>query len=243
MKRPKNFIDLTGKEYENFTVLRQGDGRTTKGGQYIATWICKCVCGKEFEVDGQKIREGRTYSCGCLRYANRDRFYENLVGQKFGRLTVIRRLKPEEVETVQYNWLCQCECGNFVKASANKLKTGHTRSCGCLKNEFSIGDATRTHGMRGTRLYNIYASMKQRCYDKSRDNYRYYGAKGVTVCDEWLGENGFENFYAWAMSASFDPTKPWTEMSLDRIDPYGNYCPENCRWTDSHTQAINKRKK
>ena len=162
MKKPKNFIDLTGNEYENFRVLRQGNGRTTKGGQYIATWICKCVCGKEFEVDGQKIRDGRVYSCGCLRYANRDRFYENLVGQKYGRLTVVRRLKPEEVETAQYNWLCRCDCGNLVKTSANKLKTGHTRSCGCLKKEFSIGDATRTHGMRHTRLYNVYASMKQR---------------------------------------------------------------------------------
>lgn len=242
MKKPKNFIDLTGNEYENFRVLRQGNGRTTKGGQYIATWICKCVCGKEFEVDGQKIRDGRVYSCGCLRYANRDRFYENLVGQKYGRLTVVRRLKPEEVETAQYNWLCRCDCGNLVKTSANKLKTGHTRSCGCLKKEFSIGDATRTHGMRHTRLYNVYASMKQRCYDSNRENYKYYGAKGVTVCDEWLGEHGFEHFYEWAMSAGFDPDKPWTEMSIDRIDPYGNYCPENCRWTDSKTQALNKRK-
>lgn len=242
MKHPKNFIDLTGKQYENYTVLRQGNGRTTKGGQYISTWICKCVCGKEFEVDGAKIRKNIVRSCGCLRYANRAKFYEDLTGRRFGRLTVIRRLKPEEVKTEQYNWWCKCDCGNEIAASANKLKTGHTRSCGCLKNDFSIGDATRTHGMRHTRLYTIYASMKQRCYDPNRENYKYYGAKGVKVCDEWLGEHGFENFYSWAMSAGYDESKPWTEMSIDRIDPYGNYEPSNCRWTDSKTQALNKRK-
>lgn len=242
MKRPKNFIDLTGKEYDNFKVLRLGNGRTTNGGQHIITWVCKCICGKEFEVDGSKIRDGRVYSCGCLRYANRERFYDNLVGNKYGRLTVVRRLKPEEVETRQYNWLCQCECGNYIKASANKLKTGHTRSCGCLKKEFSIGDATRTHGMRNTRLYNIYASMKRRCSDPNCESYKYYGAKGVSVCNEWLGKHGFEHFYEWAVSAGYDPTKHWTEMTIDRIDPYGNYCPQNCRWTDSRTQSLNKRK-
>lgn len=242
MGNRKNFIDLTGREYENFRVLRQGDGRFTKGGQYKSTWICKCVCGREFEVDGEKIRCGKVYSCGCLRYANRDRFYENLVGKKFGRLTVIRRLEPEEVQTEQYNWLCRCDCGNEVKASANKLKTGHTKSCGCLKKEFSIGDITRTHGMRHTRLYEIYASMKQRCFDQNADNYKYYGAQGVRICDEWLGKDGFMNFYNWSMSAGYDPSKHWTEMTIDRIDPYGDYRPSNCRWTDSKTQALNKRK-
>ena len=129
MLQRKNFIDLTGKQYENFQVLRQGNGRFTKGGQYKTTWICQCVCGREFEVDGEKIRSGKVYSCGCLRYANRDRFYENLVGRKFGRLTVIRRLKPEEVQTEQYNWLCRCDCGNEVTVIGCNLS--NTKSCGC----------------------------------------------------------------------------------------------------------------
>lgn len=243
MKKPRNFIDLTGKKYENFTVIEQGKGRYTSGGQYKATWICKCICGKTFEVDGEKIRRGSVYSCGCMRYEKRDRFYENLVGKRYGRLTVIRRLRSEEVETVQYNWLCQCDCGKFIKASANKLKTGHTRSCGCLKKEFSIGDATRKHGMRHTRLYDVYASMKRRCLDPHAENYKYYGAKGVEVCREWLGEHGFESFYEWAISAGYDSSKHWTEMTIDRIDPHGDYCPRNCRWTDIKTQALNKRKK
>lgn len=243
MKRPKNFIDLTGNEYENFTVIKQGAGRYTKGGQYKATWICQCVCGKQFDVDGEKIRKGTVYSCGCMRYKNRDRFYEDLTGKVFGRLTVVRRLKPEEIDTRQYNWLCRCECGNEVKASANKLKTGHTRSCGCLKEEFSIGDATRTHGKRQTRLYGVYAGIKQRCYDQNRENYKYYGARGIKMCDEWLGEDGFQHFYDWAMQSGYDESKTAKEQSIDRIDVNGDYEPSNCRWADSYTQVHNRRVK
>ena len=82
MKHPKNFIDLSGEEYENFKVIKQGNGRYTNGGNYKTTWICRCVCGKEFEVDGEKIRKGLVYSCGCMRYKNRDKYYEDLTGKK-----------------------------------------------------------------------------------------------------------------------------------------------------------------
>lgn len=241
-KSPSNFIDITGEEYENFKVLRKGSGRYTSGGQYKATWICLCKCGKEFEADSALIRSGRTKSCGCMNFKDRSKMSEDLSGRKFGRLTVVRRLKPEEVETVQYNWLCQCECGNYVKASANKLKTGHTKSCGCLKREFSIGDKTRTHGLRkSTRLYHIYATMKQRCNNPNNSQYKNYGGRGIRVCDEWNHKNGFESFYKWAIGAGFDESKTWQEQSIDRIDVNGNYEPSNCRWVTNLEQQRNKR--
>lgn len=243
MSHPSNFVDLTGKKYENFEVVKQGNGRFTKGGNYKATWICKCACGNEFEVDGEKIRNGKVYSCGCMRYKNRDKFYDDISGEKFGRLTVIRRLSPSEVTTRQYNWLCRCECGKYIHASANKLKTGHTKSCGCLKKEFSIGDKTRTHGLRKTKLYNVYSGMKQRCFNSNNKRYKNYGGRGITICDEWLGEHGFENFYNWAMESGYDESKSRSEQSIDRINANGNYEPDNCRWADSYTQAHNKQNK
>lgn len=236
-----NFIDLTGKIYENFTVIEKGNGRYTKGGQYKITWVCLCSCGNIFEVDGEKIRNGKVFSCGCMRYSGRERYYADLTGQRFGRLTVIRRLRPDEVETRQYNWLCRCDCGKEVKASANKLKIGHTKSCGCLKREFSIGDATRTHGKRGSKLYYIHASMKQRCYNKNSVSYKYYGARGIQVCEYWLGKDGFKHFYEWAIGTGFDENKKWTEQTIDRINVDGDYSPENCRWVDASTQSRNRR--
>lgn len=244
MKHPTNYIDLTGKEYANFTVISQGKGRHTKGGQYKTTWICKCTCGKYFEVDGEKIRKGAVYSCGCMKYDNRGKYYDDLTGRRFGKLLVLGEGEPTKNSYGKRikRWMCRCDCENITLVSTHKLKSGHTKSCGCLKDEFSIGDITRTHGMRNTRLYGIYSGMKQRCFNPNNDHYKYYGERGITVCDEWLGEHGFENFYKWAMEAGYDEGKSRSEQSIDRIDVNGNYEPSNCRWADSYTQAHNKQK-
>lgn len=77
--------------------------------------------------------------------------------------------------------------------------------------------------------------MRRRCYDIRRNNYKNYGAKGIRVCDEWLGENGFQNFYDWAMANGYNDT-----LTIDRIDSDGNYVPYNCRWTDMKTQQNNR---
>lgn len=241
-KSPSNLIDMTGKEYEYFTVLRKGSGRYTKGGQYKTTWICKCHCGKEFEADAAMIRSGKKKSCGCMNFSDHSKMSKDLSGMKFGRLTVVRRLKPEEVDNPRNIWLCKCECGNYIKANANRLKTGHTQSCGCLKKEFSIGDKTRTHGLRhSTRLYHIYATMKQRCNNPNNSQYKNYGGRGIKVCDEWNDKNGFKAFYDWAISAGFDESKSWKEQTIDRIDVDGDYKPSNCRWITNLEQQRNKR--
>lgn len=244
MKHPSNFIDLTGRECENFTVIKQGNGRYTKGNQYKATWICKCKCGKEFEVDGEKIRKGTVYSCGCMRYKERGRFYDDLTGTRFGKLTVLGEGEPTKNSygRRQKRWKCQCDCGNVVLAYTDKLKSGHTRSCGCLKDEFSIGEATKTHGMSKTRLYHVYRTMLQRCFYEKSISYKNYGGRGITVCKEWLGKTGFENFYEWAVEAGYDESKSRAEQSIDRIDVNGNYEPSNCRFADWSTQMKNRRK-
>lgn len=93
-----------------------------------------------------------------------------------------------------------------------------------------------THGMTNTTLYHIWSSMKARCYRKTCDAYPNYGGRGIKICDEWLGKNGFITFYKWAISNGFNAS-----LSIDRKDVDGNYEPSNCRWVDRLTQANNKR--
>lgn len=89
------------------------------------------------------------------------------------------------------------------------------------------------HGMRNTRLYDIWRSMKQRCYNPKTNRYKKYGGRGITVCDEW--KDNFQSFYDWAMSNGYSD-----DLSIDRIDPNGNYESNNCRWATAKQQANNR---
>jgi hypothetical protein len=130
-------------------------------------------------------------------------------------------------------WLCQCECGNTVVVNGNALRRGNTRSCGCLqKDEASL--RRRTHGMKGTPTYRSWVAMKNRCTNPRQDNYGRYGARGIAVCDRWLGEGGFDAFL-------YDMGERPEGTTLDRIDPDGNYEPANCRWATAEEQERNKR--
>lgn len=91
----------------------------------------------------------------------------------------------------------------------------------------------KTHGKSKDKLYHVWNGMKQRCYNANDDFYYCYGGKGITVCEEW--KNSFQNFYDWAISHGYDE-----KLSIDRIDVNGNYCPENCRWTNSSVQNRNR---
>ena len=231
-------IDLTGMEFDNFTVLRKGNGRITKGGQHKTTWICRCVCGKEFEVDAQAIKRNSVKSCGCMRYKNREKIYPDLLGKKFGRLTVVKRIPQEEREKPKKIWMCQCECGNFISLSADKLNRGHTQSCGCLKKEYKkkIGNLNKKYQHTDRRIYGIYRAMISRCYNPKSKAYERYGGRGIMVCNEWRGEFGYDYFYEWSVSNGYKEN-----LTIDRINVNGNYEPENCRWITNQEQQYNKR--
>ena len=155
-------------------------------------------------------------------------------GQKYGRLTVIKEIEPHISPSgaKSSRFLCRCECGNETTALSSNLRRGLKKSCGCLEKENHIKP---THGKTHTRLFSIWVGMRRRCYDIRRNNYKNYGAKGIRVCDEWLGENGFQNFYDWAMANGYDDT-----LTIDRVSSSANYEPSNCRWVDMKTQQNNR---
>ena len=157
----------------------------------------------------------------------------NLHGKKFGRWTV---LDFAGIENHKSKWLCECECGTKRIVRQTNLIQGISKSCGCYKRDRTAESHT-THGKRHTRLYNIYHGMKARCYNENEAKYEIYGARGITICDEWLNkEHGFENFYEWAINNGYSD-----DLSIDRIYVNGNYEPSNCRWATAKEQALNTR--
>lgn len=150
----------------------------------------------------------------------------DLTGQKFGKITPIKPLDKRKNKKVV--WLCKCDCGNECEIVGTHLTSGNTRSCGCI---------AKPHGMFGTRIYNVWHTMKERCYVPTQISYPNYGGRGIKVCDEWLD---FIPFMNWAYENGYDENSKRGECTLDRIDPNKDYCPENCRWVPYSVQANNK---
>lgn len=156
-----------------------------------------------------------------------------LIGNKFGRLTVIG------VAPIQRNAngktrsavAVECDCGTKKIITTCSLKRGSTKSCGCLAKEM-LSDRVSTHGMSKTRTYRIWKAMRERCLKITSSGYEKYGAKGITVCDRW---SRFEFFLS-------DMGEAPEGTSIDRINTYGNYEPGNCRWATLAQQAVNTRR-
>jgi hypothetical protein len=155
-----------------------------------------------------------------------------LTGQKFGKLLAISSIIPKRGQT---KFVCDCECGNQTTVRGTDLKSGNTTSCGCVKKNVGYTSNLKHGGAKGnhTGAYRSWKSMKQRCTDPNSRGWKEYGAVGVTVCDRWL--ESFENFLS-------DMGERPDGYSLERIDVFKGYAPENCKWIPLKEQAKNQRR-
>jgi hypothetical protein len=150
-------------------------------------------------------------------------------GQTYNRWTVLRLAYAHGSRRY---WWCRCECGTERAVWATNVRGGQSQSCGCLNKEVTIANS-KTHGLSRTPEYEVWCSMKKRCYNRRSAHFANYGGRGITICDRW--RNNFRAFIA-DMGA-----RPSAQHSIDRINNDGPYAPDNCRWVPNAAQGGNKR--
>jgi len=210
--------DLTGQEFNDLVVI----GRSKVKFPYSRSrvWDCRCKrCGRIKPFTTEALLRKRNKACGCA--AKHD-----LIGKRFGNLTVIDRVPGLAGKDVI--WKCLCDCTNICYRRTGNLLTQlkNPHSCGLCRRKYKTQDEVILGGR--------YKSILSRCYDPKNMYYKNYGGRGIYVCDEW--RNDEFAFIKWSLEHGFRP-----DLSIDRIDNDGPYSPDNCRYVDKYVQDNNKR--
>lgn len=158
---------------------------------------------------------------------------KDITGHKFNRLTVVSR--AENSKNGKAMWLCKCDCGNTLIVWGSNLRNGHTKSCGCLQKEKTT-NRNLVHGKACTNIHSTWKSMTQRCCNPNATSFKYYGARGISVCEEW--KRDFQAFYDYVSQL---PHFGEEGYSIDRINNNGNYEPGNVKWSTRKEQSSNRR--
>lgn len=240
-----NIEDYIGKTFNYLTAMNATCEKAKDGSPQ---WEFRCVCGNLVVSTPSRVITGHKKSCGCMRYSSPEQkskkpsirppskiHPEEYIGKVSEKLTVVGYIRPEGKGRLQLE--CLCECGNTTYVLPYQFDKGVIKSCGCARfghGKSHVGNTSRrTHGLTHNRFYKRWNDMVRRCYNQNEPAYRFYGALGITVCEEWRYSP--ESFIAWCESTYPNEQK----LSLDRIDGSKGYSPDNCRWVTQIDQVHN----
>lgn len=231
--------ELIGIRLDTFVVLELY-GQPLEN---VDTYLTRCDCGDTYRFTAQELTDG---TAKCI---HTKQYFKNPIGERFDHLLVLTPVANGKFN--QRRYLCRCDCNRELIIDYNSLRCGRSKSCGCLQRECVTHHICRvcrqpTEERHANMVVpalckNIYDNWNvkfDRCYNSNRDDFVYWGGKGISVCPEWHRDNpnGLYNFYLFAIATGFKP-----KLHLHRIGNDGNYDPSNCVWlTASEHSRIHK---